>query len=83
VAVRSAGTVAPPGIPTVENGQVWIFSSTAQVFVLDERNGTVLAQSSGLGSDIGNVFAPWGQRVALGRRGLHRPIGARRRVRCS
>ena len=51
------------GIPTVENGQVWMFSSTAQVFVLDARDGTVLAQSSGLGSDIGNVFAPWGQRV--------------------
>ncbi|HTN79400.1 MAG TPA: PQQ-binding-like beta-propeller repeat protein [Acidimicrobiales bacterium] len=60
---------APPlpsrhlGIVTVEDGQVWTFSSTAQVFVLDARDGTVLAQSSGLGSDIGSVFAPFGQRI--------------------
>ncbi len=73
---------APPapsrhlGIPTVENGQVWIFSSTAQVFVLDARNGTVLAQSSGLGSDIGNVFAPWGQRVRSVGGVFIAPIGA-------
>jgi outer membrane protein assembly factor BamB len=60
---------APPlpsrhlGIVTVENGQVWTFSSTAQVFVLDARDGAVLAQSSGLGSDIGSVFGPFGQRI--------------------
>ncbi len=73
---------APPapsrhlGIPTVENGQVWIFSSTAQVFVLDAVDGTVLAQSSGLGSDIGNVFAPWGQRVRSVGGVFIAPIGA-------
>ncbi len=60
---------APPaparhlGSVTVENGQVWTFSSTAQVFVLDATDGTVLAQSSGLGSDVGDVFSPWGQRI--------------------
>ena len=51
------------GSVTVENGQVWTFSSTAQVFVLDATDGTVLAQSSGLGSDVGDVFSPWGQRI--------------------
>ncbi|HMK11300.1 MAG TPA: PQQ-binding-like beta-propeller repeat protein, partial [Acidimicrobiales bacterium] len=75
IATFDAGTgaskweFAPPlpsrhlGIVTVEDGQVWTFSSTAQVFVLDARDGAVLAQSSGLGSDIGSVFGPFGQRI--------------------
>ncbi len=51
------------GSVTVEDGQVWTFSSTAQVFVLDADDGSVLAQSSGLGSDVGDIFSPWGQRI--------------------
>ncbi len=60
---------APPapavhlGIATIENGQVWIITSFAQVFVLDASAGEVVAQSSGFGADVGSFFAPWGQRV--------------------
>lgn len=60
---------APPapavhlGIVTIEDGQVWIITSFAQVFVLDASAGEVVAQSSGFGADVGSFFAPWGQRV--------------------
>ena len=60
---------APPppavhlGIATIEDGQVWIITSFAQVFVLDASSGEVIAQSSGFGADVGSFFSPWGQQV--------------------
>ncbi len=60
---------APPspavhlGIATIEDGQVWIITNFAQVFVLDAETGEVTAQSSGFGADVGSFFAPWGQQV--------------------
>ena len=63
VAVRSAGTVAPPRDPDRRGRSGLDLLEHRPGLRAQRRDGTVLAQSSGLGSDIGNVFAPWGQRV--------------------
>ncbi len=71
---------APPppsvhmGIATIEDGQVWVLTSTAQVFVLDALDGEVLAQSSGPGIDVGSFFSTMGTSGALGRRRVRRAV---------